>query len=302
MAVVDIEFNNICKETLKHGRNYKNKRRDVERKQIPSYTFRHEFKDGFPAITSKKLQFRKAVVELHWFLSGNNNIKFLNENNVKYWNKDAYNWHVKNSIKPMSFEEFCERGEGSVGQNYSKQWRDYAGQVDQVKEIINGMRSDIMGSRLILEAWNPAELDKTALPPCHKGFQIIGVPLGNDKYGFELHWWQRSVDLFNGAPINIASYALLAKKLERITGYKALAIQGDLKCVHFYDNQYTEARLISVSDAYKHGNCELKIEDDGQDFMCIDSALAAWGIDSFKLEGYTSEKAINVPMLAPKTL
>ena len=155
------------------------------------------------------------------------------------------------------------------------------------------MVEDIMSSRLKVEAWNPLELDDTALPPCHTGFQVIGVPLDNGEFGFELHWNQRSVDLFLGLPFNIASYGVLAKILENITGYKALAIQGDLKCVHLYDNSIVAARSL-VNKFEDFDEVELEISSD------------LWGEDldpkNFKLIGYESNEAVKVDMIAPVSI
>ena len=198
MAKIDLEFRAILETVLTQGTEYNNERRNVKRLQIPSYTFRHEFSDGFPALTLKKLAFKSVITELIWFLRGDNNVKFLNENHCKIWNKDAYNWHKKTEEMPLEESVFNDLGQGSVGQNYSVQWRNFGGKVDQISNLIRDMKSDIMGSRLIVNAWNPLELDKTALPPCHSQFQVIGVPLGGGNYGFELHWYQRSVDLHLG--------------------------------------------------------------------------------------------------------
>lgn len=302
MSKIDIEFQKICRAILDEGVEYNNVRRGVKRLQIPSYTFRHSFKDGFPAMTNKKLPFKSIVGELIWFLRGDNDVKYLNDNGIKIWNKDAYNWHLKNkTIKALGLtlteEEFNKRGTGSVGQNYSVQWRSFNG-VDQIAELIKGMKKDIMGSRLKVSAWNPAELDKTALPPCHDGFQVVGVPLPGGKFGFELHWNQRSVDTFLGLPFNIASYSLLAKILEHITGYKALGIEGTLKCVHFYDNQIEAVKELLKRDPLKHGKCELGIDSNivWNTFKSFDNVQIA----DFRLENYTSDAAIKVDMLAPK--
>lgn len=305
MATIDKEFQELCKKILTEGKEYENKNRGVKRLQIPSYTFRHEFKDGFPAITNKKLYWRGIVGELIWFLRGDNDVKFLNDNKITIWNKDAYNWHKKTADPVLSEEEFNKLGCGSVGQNYSVQWRNFNGKTDQIKNLIDDMRKDIMSSRLKVNAWNPCEVDMTALPPCHSEFQVIGVPLGNDTYGFELQWVQRSVDTFLGLPFNIASYALLAKIIEDITGFKALAIEGNLKCVHFYDNQYEAAKELVSRNPDTHPNCEveLRLTDkkmaDGS-YRDIDSIFNEYEIKDFKLIGYTSDEEIKVEMLAPK--
>lgn len=323
MATIDLEFQKLCKKVLYEGKEYENKNRGVKRLQIPSYTLRHSFDDGFPAITNKKLYWKGIVGELLWFLRGDNDVTFLNENGINIWNKDAYNWYVKHhshngsdntglvenpdgSFRMLTFEEFSAIGKGSVGQNYSVQWRNFNGVTDQIQELITGMKKDIMSSRLKVNAWNPSETEMTALPPCHSEFQVIGVPLENGKFGFELHWNQRSVDVFLGLPFNIASYGLLAKILEFLTGYKALAIEGTLKCVHFYDNQYEAAKELIGRDPFVHPNCELAINDvyvsliSSREFF--ERVLEAWKIEDFQLVGYQSDKAIKVEMLSPNKL
>jgi thymidylate synthase len=304
MSKIDQEFAALCRKILTEGKEYENKNRGVKRLQIPSYTFRHEFADGFPAITNKKLYWKGIVGELIWFLRGDNNVKFLNDNGIKIWNKDAYNWYKRTKradVLTLSEEEFYKLGCGSVGQNYSVQWRNFNGKTDQIKDLIDQMHKDIMSSRLKVNAWNPTEVDMTALPPCHSEFQVIGVPLENGKFGFELHWNQRSVDTFLGLPFNIASYGLLAKIIEDLTGYKALAIEGTLKCVHFYDNQYEAAKLLLERNPDTHPNCELQIkETDYARPVNIDQVFANYSISDFKLLGYSSDEEIKVEMLAPK--
>ncbi len=354
MAKIDQTFQDLCNKILTEGREYENKNRGVKRLQIPSYTLRHSFLDGFPAITNKKLYWKGIVTELLWFLKGDTDIKYLNEHGVTIWNQDAYNWYVKkysnndpikgqeefyhqnedDSYRMFTFEEFSKIGKGSVGANYSKQWRDFCG-VDQIKRLIEDMEKDIMSSRLKVNAWNPAEIFDTALPPCHSEFQVIGIPLSRKeqiiiarsiginlsdkitqeeldkftdlpKFGFELHWNQRSVDTFLGLPFNIASYGLLAKILEAVTGYPALGIEGTLKCVHFYDNQYDAAKELVSRDQNKHSNCELELipniitKSSFRMYERFERLIDAWRPEDFKLLGYTSDEAIKVDMLAPK--
>lgn len=300
MAKIDQEFQELCRKIQTEGKEYENKNRGVKRLQIPSYTFRHSFEDGFPAITNKKLYWKGIVGELIWFLRGDNDVKFLNENGIKIWNKDAYNWHKKTATEVLSEEDFNKLGYGSVGQNYSVQWRNFNGITDQIKEMVDTMKKDIMSSRIKVNAWNPSEVDLTALPPCHSEFQIIGVPLEDDKFGFELHWNQRSVDTFLGLPFNIASYGLLAKIIEQITGYRALAIEGTLKCVHFYDNQYEAVKQLLERDPDTHPNCEVSMTSRiGTIGNNIDEVFNSYQISDFKLVGYSSDEEIKVEMLAP---
>jgi thymidylate synthase len=376
MSKIDQTYLELCQRIAFEGKEYENKNRGVKRYQIPSHTLRHEFKDGFPALSLKRIWWKAVVAELIWFLRGDNDVKFLNQHGVDIWNKDAYNWYEKemgliNAMKmsksdllkkgigllkkdinltawrKFTFEEFSQRGEGSVGQNYSVQWRNFNG-VDQIKELIEGMRKDIMSSRLKVNAWNPAELDKTALPPCHSEFQIIGVPLSYQQrleiffesghtsdtevnsgiesvaeftklfdehsvpeFGFELHWNQRSVDTYLGLPFNIASYGLLAKILEEITGFPALAIEGTLKCVHFYDNQLEAVSNLLPMSADKHPNCGLEIAGDSilslrlfqKDHNDnINHVLEELKVEDFIIHNYSANKTEKVEMLAPKKL
>ena len=304
MAVIDKEFSKICKEIFTNGKEYTNERRGVKRLQIPSYTFRYSFDNGFPALTNKKLFLKSIVGELIWFLRGDNNTKYLYDNGISIWDGDACNYFdkyhgLKFKTDLKDFQKIVKHYE--VGQNYSVQWRNFNGNTDQIQELISGMKADIMGSRLKVSAWNPSELNKTALPPCHDGFQIIGVPLENGEFGFELHWNQRSVDTFLGLPFNIASYAILAKILEKITGYKALGIEGTLKCVHFYDNQYEAVRELLERNTDKHTNCKIELSRRDKNSN-IDVIFNALSIEDFKLINYASDKAIKVDMLAPKKI
>jgi thymidylate synthase len=374
MAKIDKSFKDLCMTILSDGREYENKNRGVKRLQVPSHTLRHLFKDGFPALTNKKLFFDSIVRELEWFLKGQTNIKFLLDNGTNIWNDDSYNWYVKHakandgsesnhmyhenedgSFRMFLKKEFLEilRNNtyedikknyshwgytlGDVGKNYSEQWRRFNGSTDQISDLIKDMKKDIMSSRLRVSAWNPSQIFETTLPPCHSEIQVIGVPLtfeerlaieypegysedkdgevtgslltamGTPEFGFELHWNQRSVDTFLGLPFNIASYGLLAKFLEAVTGFPALGIEGTLKCVHFYDNQYDAVKEMMLRNPDTHENCSLEVPVfDTEKFMelvkedKLDEALENIDFGAFKLIGYTSDEAIKVDMIAPK--
>lgn len=345
MARIDEEFQDLCKKIKSEGRKYTDERRSVERLQIPSYTFRHNIvADGFPAITNKKLYWKGIITELIWFLRGDNDVKYLNDNGVKIWNDDAYNWYVKNceshEITPMSFEDFSAEGKGSVGQNYSVQWRTFNGEIDQIADVIRDAIENIMGSRLKVNAWNPSEVNLTALPPCHSEFQLIGVPLSGEEkiqwamnnldlplenvaiteaafdpkqtpqFGFEMHWNQRSVDTFLGLPFNIASYAALGRIISEIIGYPILGIEGTLKCVHFYGNQYDAVDILLSRDPNTHEQCymrgSLAFRDNCKLFreskMSLDELFNSMAPKDFILDGYTSDEEIKVKMLAPTKL
>jgi len=319
MSKIDNSFQELYATIFTHGEEYNNKNRGVKRLQIPSYTLKHSlFNDGFPATSLRRLYWRGMVGELIWFLRGDNDIAYLNENKITFWNKDAYNWYCKeckeNGETAMSFDEFEAIGKGSVGQNYSVQWRNFNGKTDQIKALIEGMKKDIMSSRLKVNAWNPSELDDTALPPCHSEVQVIGRPLNLNtdgaEFGFELHWNQRSVDVLLGLSLNVASYALLGSILELMTGFPCMGVEGTLKCVHFYDNQYDAAKKLLGISYLKHGECFLnKTKLENSEWLSIwketgdlDKAFAAMKIEDFELIDYTYEKSEKVEMLAPKSL
>lgn len=364
MAKIDITYHKLLQKIIQEGYNYEDpNRKGVNRIEIPSYTFRHEFKDGFPAITTKKLNYNAVATELIWFLRGDTNIKYLVNNNVNIWNRDAYNYYLKSNdtgLSGMKFDEFVKIIKdnnlkelqgwfngytlGDLGPVYGQQWRNWetkfienydgSGEhesLDQISRLIKNLKEKPLATDHIVNAWNVGDLQDMALPPCHYGFQIVVRPLilkeliseykklgrsykylalaikNNEvpKYGFELHWKQRSVDTFLGLPFNIASYATLALILEKITGYKALSIQGDLKKVHLYDNSLDSVKEQLSRDVNKYGACELSFnckkgksnEITLQSDESLDTIINNLYIDGFKLENYESYPYIRVEML-----
>lgn len=327
---VDKNYNEILQKVLNEGVWYDDpNRKDVKRLEIPSYTFRHSFSDGFPAISTKKLAWKSVVTELLWFLKGDTNIKYLVDNGCNIWNKDAYNYYCKQFLRihpgfkqnMFDLEHFVELIKtkdlnylkniqnlgnnyilGDLGKVYGHFWRNFNG-IDQITELIQGLKEKSLSARHYVSAWDPSLKKNQALPPCHYGFQIVTIPLENNQTGFELHWNQMSCDLFLGIPFNIASYALLALILEKITGHKALAIQGDLKKVHLYDNSVEAAKeqlsrkcseeLVTVefdNPSYKKGT----------KFTSMDMFLDELYPEYFELKNYNPQPAIKVEMLPRK--
>lgn len=363
MASIDIEYHGLLLEILERGYTYEDpNRKGVNRLEILSHTFRHEFKNGFPAISTKKLHYKNVVTELLWFLRGDTNIKYLVDNGCNIWNKDAYNHYLKTKDfigdKPMIIEEFIERIKadnlsmstryyklGDLGPVYGRQWRKQVSLrgktgigkqiiTDQISNLIKSLKEKPLGTEHIVNSWNAAAILEMALPPCHYGFQVVIRPLTIDerstlcpgdlwsviwsgilsgtteeeldlynipKYGFELHWNQRSVDTFLGLPYNIASYATLALILEKITGYKALAIQGNLNKVHLYDNSLDAVKEQLSRDVLKYDKCQLKFDNSSYKFDTvykdIDMFLDELYPEDFELVHYDSYPAINVKML-----
>jgi len=213
-----MEDNNINKQykdlifnILENGYIYTDKSRNVQCKQISSHTLNIDLQQGFPAINLKKLYWKGVVGELIWFLRGDTNIKYLVDNNINIWNKDAYNWYLKNSDKNsdghnntlkeyvnyikntniLYNEEMFISKKGDLGRVYGAQWRKWLGNsinfgfgdtphsanyVDQISNLIKNLKEQPMSRRHIVTAWNPSELNDMALPPCHWSFEILVEP------------------------------------------------------------------------------------------------------------------------------
>lgn len=170
--------------------------------------------DGFPAVTTKRLAFRSVIAELLWFIAGSSDVNELHALGVKIWDGNAYApyWTPK------------ARFDGDAGRNYGQQWRDWIGtdgaHVDQLRNVIEGLKRDPSSRRHIVTAWNPAELDQTSLPACHAFFQFFAAPadgpMGEGRLSVMMY--QRSCDLFLGVPFNIAQYAVLLHLVARFAG------------------------------------------------------------------------------------
>ncbi len=191
---------------------------------------RYRLEDGFPLLTTKKLHLKSIIYELLWFLKGDTNVKYLQEHGVRIWNE----WADEN---------------GELGPVYGHQWRswpDYnGGTIDQIQYVIDQLKNNPNSRRMIVSAWNVAEVNQMALPPCHTIFQFyVDYPDGTDAQGrLSLQLYQRSADTFLGVPFNIASYALLLQMMAQVTGLKAgdfIHTTGD---THLYLNHIEQARL-----------------------------------------------------------
>ena len=187
------------------------------------YQMRFDLTRGFPALTTKKLHLRSIIHELLWFLSGSSNIKYLQENGVTIWDE----WADEN---------------GELGPVYGKQWRSWpapdGGSIDQIAKVIDQIRTNPDSRRLIVSAWNVAEVDRMKLPPCHTLFQFW---VANGRLSCQLY--QRSADVFLGVPFNIASYALLTMMVARATDLEPAEFVHTLGDAHLYLNHLEQARL-----------------------------------------------------------
>ncbi len=192
-------------------------------RSVFGHQMRFDLAAGFPLVTTKKLHVKSIVHELLWFISGDTNIRYLNENGVRIW------------------DEWAD-GNGDLGPVYGKQWRSWAAPdgraIDQLAQVVAAIGSNPDSRRLIVTAWNPADVDEQALPPCHCLFQFY---VAQGRLSCQLY--QRSADIFLGVPFNIASYALLTQMVAQVSGFEAGEFVHTLGDAHLYSNHLDQARL-----------------------------------------------------------
>jgi thymidylate synthase len=224
---------------------------------IFGHQMRFDLADGFPLVTTKKLHVKSIIYELLWFLRGDTNVKYLNDHGVTIWNE----WADAN---------------GDLGPVYGKQWRSWpapdGSTIDQIANVVGEIRRNPFSRRLIVTAWNPAEVDKMALPPCHCLFQF-NVADG----ALSCQLYQRSADVFLGVPFNIASYALLTVAVAQVTGYKPGAFIHSIGDAHLYLNHLEQAHLQMSRSPRPLPT--LRLNPAAQD-------LFALRYEDFSLEGY----------------
>lgn len=212
----------LMQHVLAHG-NDKSDRTGTGTRSVFGYQMRFNLADGFPVLTTKKLHLKSIIHELLWFLQGDTNIRYLQENGVKIWDE----WADEN---------------GNLGRVYGAQWRSWHGAngetIDQIANLVEQIKRNPDSRRLIVSAWNPAEVDDMALPPCHALFQFY---VADGKLSCQLY--QRSADIFLGVPFNIASYALLTMMLAQVCGLQAGEFVHTLGDAHLYRNHLEQAQL-----------------------------------------------------------
>ncbi|WAC39367.1 thymidylate synthase [Pedobacter sp. SL55] len=187
------------------------------------YQMRFNLQEGFPMVTTKKLHLKSIIHELIWFLQGDTNIKYLKDNGVRIW------------------DEWADE-DGNLGPVYGSQWRSWptpnGGQIDQITQIINTIKNNPDSRRIIVSAWNVAEIENMALPPCHAFFQFY---VADGKLSCQLY--QRSADIFLGVPFNIASYALLTMMVAQVCGLEAGDFIHTFGDAHIYNNHLEQVKL-----------------------------------------------------------
>ena len=228
---------------------------------------KHKMSDGFPILTTKKVPINTVATELKWFLRGDTNIKYLQDNNCHIWDGD-YNK--------------SGRTDGELGPIYGYQWRKhsrYGVVYDQLKDLIKNIKSNPHSRRLIVNSWNIEMLDQMTLPPCHYSFQCYVV--GNK---LSLLWNQRSADLFLGVPFNISSYGLLLELLCVETGFEPGELVGNFGDIHLYKNHIEQAKEQISREGYKLPKLEI-----------LDMNLLK-GEFKFSLANYKSHPSIKAPL------
>lgn len=224
---------NLLKHILENGTD-KSDRTGTGTRSVFGYQMRFNLKDGFPLITTKKLHLRSIIHELLWFLKGDTNIQYLKENGVSIWDE----WADEN---------------GNLGPVYGHQWRSWpAGNgesIDQISNLIHQIKTKPDSRRLIVSAWNVADIEKMKLPPCHVMFQFYVSPPTVEqqsrhiKGNLSCQLYQRSADLFLGVPFNIASYSLLTMMVAQVCEMEAHEFIHTFGDVHLYSNHFEQAQL-----------------------------------------------------------
>jgi len=256
----------LMRHVLEHGTK-KDDRTGTGTLSVFGWQMRYDLAAGFPLVTTKKCHLRSIIHELLWFLQGDTNIRYLKENGVSIWDE----WADEN---------------GNLGPVYGHQWRSWpardGGTIDQISEAVKTLKSNPDSRRIIVSAWNVADLDRMALAPCHAFFQFY---VADGKLSCQLY--QRSADIFLGVPFNIASYALLTLMMAQVTGLKPGDFIHTLGDAHLYLNHLDQARE------------QLSRSPRSSPTMKLNPAVQSifdFRFEDFTLEGYDPHPAIKAPV------
>jgi thymidylate synthase len=241
-------------------------------RSVFGYQMRFNLAKGFPLVTTKKCHLKSIVYELLWFLKGDTNIKYLNDHKVSIWDE----WADEN---------------GNLGPVYGKQWRSWAGadgaEIDQVKDVINQLKNNPDSRRIIINAWNVADLPKMKLMPCHCLFQFYTAPGANGKRTLSCQLYQRSADVFLGVPFNIASYALLTLMIAQVVDMEPGDFVWTGGDTHLYSNHFEQARLQLSRTPFPLAQMQLNtaVKD-----------IFNFTFEDFELQNYECHPAIKAPV------
>ena len=260
------QYQTLLRHILENG-SQKTDRTGTGTRSCFGYQMRFDLQQGFPMVTTKKLHLKSIIHELLWFLKGSTNIAYLKENGVRIWDE----WADDN---------------GDLGPVYGKQWRSWEGAngetIDQINDLINQIKKTPDSRRLIVSAWNVAELPKMALMPCHTLFQFY---VADGKLSCQLY--QRSADVFLGVPFNIASYALLTMMVAQVCGLEYGDFVHSFGDVHLYNNHIEQAELQLTREPFPLPT--MRINPEIKDIF-------GFTFEDFTLENYQSHPAIKAPV------
>ena len=285
----------ICRDGVVRG-----DRTGTGTKGIFGYQMRFDLCEGFPLVTTKRLFLKGVIYELLWFLRGDTNIKYLVDNGVHIWDSDAYRYYnelcVRHGVLPVDKDTFLAAAGvespiegyrfGDLNNVYGYQWRSWptgdGGAIDQIKKVIETIKSNPNSRRMIVSAWNVADVDSMALPPCHTMFQFF---VAEGRLSCQLY--QRSGDTFLGVPFNIASYALLTMMIAKECGLEPGEFVHTLGDAHLYLNHLEQAAEQLSREPRQlptmHLNPEVK-------------SIFDYTFEDFTLEGYDPHPAIKAPL------
>ncbi|MFN8985791.1 MAG: thymidylate synthase [Burkholderiales bacterium] len=266
MTAVDDTYLTLVRHVLEHGAN-KSDRTGTGTRSVFGYQMRFPLAESFPLLTTKRLHLRSIIHELLWFLMGDTNIAYLRDNKVTIW------------------DEWAD-AEGNLGPVYGYQWRSWptpdGKHIDQIQEVIAQIKSNPDSRRMIVSAWNVADIPKMALAPCHAFFQFY---VADGKLSCQLY--QRSADIFLGVPFNIASYALLTMMVAQVCGLKPGELVHTLGDAHLYANHLDQAREQLTRQP--RAAPIMRLNADVTDIL-------AFKFEDFTLEGYDPHPAIKAPI------
>lgn len=238
--------------------------------------------DKIPLLTSKYVNWKSVIVELIWFLNGDTNVKFLNDHNVKIWNDNS-------TREFLDQRGLCDLEEGNIGKSYGYQWR-HANGTDQIKNLIDSIKTDPFSRRHILMSYNVADLSQMALPPCHMFAQFY---IDDQDNTISCHMYQRSVDVFLGLPFNIASYSILTYLIGIMTGYtpkKLIISTGD---THVYSNHIEQCKTQTsrINDLYEFPTIAINKDD-----VLSSDYLKNLNLEMFTINNYKYHPSIKAKM------
>ena len=260
------QYHDLLKHILEHG-SEKTDRTGTGTISCFGYQMRFDLQEGFPLVSTKKLHLKSIIHELLWFLQGDTNTKYMVDNGVSIWNE----WADEN---------------GDLGPVYGKQWRSWQGAAgktyDQIKDVLNQIKTNPDSRRMIVSAWNVAELSDMALMPCHSLFQFY---VADGKLSCQLY--QRRADVFLGVPFNIASYSLLTLMMAQVTGLEPGDFVHSFGDVHIYSNHMEQVKLQLSREPFPLP--QMKLNPEVKD-------LFAFKFEDFSLENYQCHPAIKAPV------